>query len=57
MRPALGGLHGFPEVHGEDGPIGAIGLEVRDVGRELFNGGGGRHFSEEVCSKVVFIDS
>ncbi len=44
MGPTLGGLHGFPEVHGEDGPVGAICLKVRDIGGELFDDGGSGHF-------------
>ena len=51
VRPASGGLHGLLESHGEDGPVGTIGLEVGYVGRELFNGGGGRHVLKGVAAK------
>jgi len=53
VRPASGGLHGLLESHGEDGPVGTIGLEVGYVGRELFNGGGGRHISERIAVKCT----
>jgi hypothetical protein len=42
VRPATHGSHSLLETHREDSPIGTIGLEARDVGRELFDGGRGR---------------
>jgi len=56
VRPELGGLHGLLESHGEDGPVGAIGLELWNVGRVLFNGGGGRHSLGKMCSKVFVVN-
>jgi hypothetical protein len=53
VRPASGGLHGLLESHSEDGPVGTISLKVGYVGRELFNGGGGRHISERIAVKCL----
>ncbi len=50
MRPMLGGLHGFLKAHGEDGPVGAICLKVRDIGGELFDDRGSGHFLKEVVA-------
>ena len=48
VSPPLSDLHGILEVHCEDGPIGAIELQLMDVSWELFNGGRWhRHGSSE----------
>ena len=38
--PSTRHLHGITEAHLEDGPVGAVWLEARDIGREFFDGGG-----------------
>ncbi len=53
VRPALGGLHGLLELHGEDGPVRAISLKLGNVGRVLFDGGGGRHGSEKKLQQGI----
>ena len=40
VSPPSSSFHSILEVHLEDGPIGAIGLQPRDIGWELFDGGG-----------------
>ena len=48
VSPPPSDLHGILEEHCEDGPIGAIELQLRDVSWELFNGGRQcRHSSSE----------
>ena len=44
ISPPARHLHGAAEAHPEDGPVGPIGLEARDVCREFLDGrrGGGR---------------
>ena len=48
VSPPLSDLHGILGAHREDGPIGAIELQPRNVSWELFNGGRWRrHGSSE----------
>ena len=35
VAPLLGSLHGFLEVHGEDGPIGTIREKLGDIGGDF----------------------
>ena len=51
MGLAPSGSHGLTEVSGENGPVRAIRLKLGNVGRELFDGGRGGHFSIG-CSNV-----
>ena len=39
VSPSTSDFHSVLEAHLEDGPIGAIGLQPRDIGWELFDGG------------------
>jgi hypothetical protein len=39
----MGNFHCLLEACLEDGPVGAIGVKLGDVGRELFDDGSGRH--------------
>jgi hypothetical protein len=55
VGPMLHGSHSFMEMPFEDGPVRAIGLKLRYVGWELFDGEGRRHFSSSCNS--VFIGS
>ncbi len=43
VAPSTGDSHCFLEACLEDGPVGAIGVKLGDVGRELFDDGSGRH--------------
>ena len=55
MGPALSGSHGLTEASSENGPVRAIRLKLGNVGRELFDGGRGGHFS--IGCSDVFVGS
>ena len=55
MGPAPSGSHGLTEASGENGPVRTIRLKLGNVGRELFDGGRGGHFS--IGCSDVFVGS